>query len=499
MADAAEKSPSPNREDEINKAKDSEVSDFVDMLLKNPDKPFDTRSKKYWSNLRHTVVNCPTRINPNASPVRSEASIGSPGPLSPGSGAGSATPRLTSDGRVKLFVSIENEPMKKVLMISEEMEFDLVDKKIEEKFKRSSFVYYYEDGDKQVAVSNNETFRVFKEAFTGKLKLVAKPQAKTSVVSPTKSTPSPKGKAVFNRRHRFTGHTGPVYCCSISFDGSFAVTGARDYTAMMWDTESCRCRFLFKGHINHYVLCIDIAKNDKLIVSGDADGVLLVWEPTAGKIKHTIKVHSDRIYDARFSPDSSVIVSASLDKTARVFSVKDGSCLRKIEGHTQGVISVGFSQKPGSILLATGSDDTTIKLWNYQTGNIIDTLKNGHENTVWCVTFSSDDAIMVSCALSAEALVWDMGTRKVLRRLLGHSNTAVQRACFLAPRRFVTCGRDGMLVMWDLDRPANDDIVGRATAHDSIVYCTQANSRGTMVIASSADGTASCWDIAPGF
>eukprot|EP01064_Diplonema_japonicum_P036977 TRINITY_DN8529_c0_g1_i1.p1 TRINITY_DN8529_c0_g1~~TRINITY_DN8529_c0_g1_i1.p1 ORF type:complete len:523 (+),score=96.33 TRINITY_DN8529_c0_g1_i1:51-1619(+) len=515
----AASSPSPR----AGQVKDDDINDYVDMLLQNdtdPDRPFDRKSKLHWTNLRRTVVHCPKMpakdsASPVRSPGRSDAS-GSPGPMSP-NGAGSpyvgrsgnfagrevATPRLTSDGRVKLFVNVENEPMQKVLVISEEMSFETVDKKIQEKLKRTSFTYHYKDGDTEVFVHNDTSFREFKEQqSTGKLKLLARPASQAAVAAIAaqaeleQQIASPRmNRAVFTRRHRFTGHTGQVYCCSISSTGAFAVTGARDYTAMMWDTSTCRCKFIFRGHINHYILCIDIAKNDKLVVSGDADGVILVWEPLAGKIQHTIKGHSGRVYDARFSPDSSVIVSASLDKVSKVFSMKDGSCLRTLSGHTEGVISVGFSQKPGSILLATGSDDTTIRLWNWQTGNVIDTLKNGHENTVWGIAFSSDDAIMVSTALSYEALVWDMSNRTVMRRLHGHGLNAVQRACFVSPKMFITCGRDGMLVMWDIERPANDDIVGRAQGHDSIVYCIVA--ANNMAVSSSADGTANFWELSP--
>ena len=54
----------------------------------------------------------------------------------------------------------------------------------------------------------------------------------------------------------------------------------------------------------------------------------------------------------------------SFDKTAKIWNVKDGSCLATISGHTSEVVSVQFS--PDSTLLATGSMDSTAKIWNIQ-------------------------------------------------------------------------------------------------------------------------------------
>jgi len=66
------------------------------------------------------------------------------------------------------------------------------------------------------------------------------------------------------------------------------------------------------------------------------------------------------------------LASGSLDKTVKLWNVQSGDCVRTLEGHSSGVISVAWSGD--SQTLASGSHDKTVKLWNVQTGDCIATF-----------------------------------------------------------------------------------------------------------------------------
>ena len=73
-----------------------------------------------------------------------------------------------------------------------------------------------------------------------------------------------------------------------------------------------------------------------------------------------------------FSPDGKTLATASSDNTVRLWSSSDATIIKKLQGHTERVLSVAFS--PDGKMLASGSGDETVRLWNIDSGNTIDTL-----------------------------------------------------------------------------------------------------------------------------
>ncbi|TEU17946.1 MAG: hypothetical protein E3J21_07060 [Anaerolineales bacterium] len=99
-----------------------------------------------------------------------------------------------------------------------------------------------------------------------------------------------------------------------------------------------------------------------------------VWLPTNCKsCVLTCEGHTDWVRSVTFSPDGSLLASGSADQTVRLWDVSTGQCLKTLQGHTYLVWSVAFS--PDGCTLASGSQDETIKLWDVQTGECLKTLR----------------------------------------------------------------------------------------------------------------------------
>ena len=128
------------------------------------------------------------------------------------------------------------------------------------------------------------------------------------------------------------------------------------------------------------------------------------WTLTATLVARSSHDEYATVHCVRFSPDGKRIVSASRDKTVKVWDAESGQETLTLKGHTDGVLSVGFS--PDGKRIVSGSHDKTVKVWDAQTGQEMLTIVRGHSDPVRSVSFSPDGNRIVSGSYS-EVKVWD--------------------------------------------------------------------------------------------
>jgi WD40 repeat protein len=128
--------------------------------------------------------------------------------------------------------------------------------------------------------------------------------------------------------------------------------------------------------------------------------------------------HTGSVCAVAFSPDGQLLASASNDTTVRLWNPATGKELQKLEGHTDWVRAVVFS--PDSQLLVSASYDTTVRIWNPVTGKEIQKVE-GHTHSVRAVAFSSDGQLLASVSGDTTVKLWNPVTEKELQKLEGHT------------------------------------------------------------------------------
>lgn len=179
----------------------------------------------------------------------------------------------------------------------------------------------------------------------------------------------------------------------------FMFTGSQDRTIKMWDlsniptsfssSDSVRCKSLTTHRAHEKdINSLDVSPNDRFLVSGSQDRTAKVFEiqysvggAVRGELKliGTCKGHKRGVWTVRFGRADRVLATGSGDKTVKLWSLDDFSCLRTFEGHTNSVLRVDFLNA-GLQLVSTGSDGL-VKLWNVREEECTATLDN-HEDKV---------------------------------------------------------------------------------------------------------------------
>ena len=137
------------------------------------------------------------------------------------------------------------------------------------------------------------------------------------------------------------------------------------------------------------------------------------------------------------------VVTGSDDGTMREYSATDGSCLRVIQAHDSWVWALCSL---GSGLLASGSKDSTIKIW--QGGSCLRVLR-GHGNSVSCLANSPDHSKLLSGSGDHSARLWDVGSGACERELQGHT-MAVCAVLFVDSGRVASASNDKTIRLWSL-------------------------------------------------
>ncbi|CAJ1957506.1 unnamed protein product [Cylindrotheca closterium] len=164
------------------------------------------------------------------------------------------------------------------------------------------------------------------------------------------------------------GHHGAITSISFHADGRTLASGSTDSTIRLWDLGTGKCQRIMRKH-RGFVYSVTFSPDGQRLASGGSDRMIRIWNPFAAASHQQddtimMRGHSLVVVSLSFSPtNSNLLASGSLDGTLRLWDVLNQSCLKCIQ-HGSEILTVCFA--PSGIRLAAGRSDETIVLWNVE-------------------------------------------------------------------------------------------------------------------------------------
>ncbi|XP_065793438.1 apoptotic protease-activating factor 1 isoform X2 [Muntiacus reevesi] len=149
------------------------------------------------------------------------------------------------------------------------------------------------------------------------------------------------------------------------------------------------------------------SEDGQRIASCGADKTLQVFKAETGEKLLEIKAHDDEVLCCAFSADDRFIATCSVDKKVKIWNSMTGELVRIYDEHSEQVNCCHFTNNSNHLLLATGSNDYFLKLWDLNQEECRNTMF-GHTNSVSHCRFSPDDQVLASCSADGTLKLWDV-------------------------------------------------------------------------------------------
>ncbi|XP_059469900.1 transducin beta-like protein 3 [Neocloeon triangulifer] len=251
------------------------------------------------------------------------------------------------------------------------------------------------------------------------------------------------------------GHTDLVLALSASpSQPNLLASSAKDNTVKLWliDEEVGKVACVASGerHTGSIGAVVFSQTSAEWLYSGAQDNCIKAWKIKENEKEYSLTpVHSAIAHDKEInglcvSPNDKFVASASQDKTAKLWNA-DLTLIGALRGHKRGVWCARFSS--ADQVIATGSADCTIRLWNLADLTCIKTFE-GHDASVLKLEFLASGLQIISSAGDGLLKLWTIKNSECTLTLDGHDGRIWALAVQADQTRMVSGGSDSKLVVW---------------------------------------------------
>jgi len=290
------------------------------------------------------------------------------------------------------------------------------------------------------------------------------------------------------------GHGGPVKALAIAPDGTHAISGSFDTSAIRWSLNRNVAEQVMRFH-DSAVNAVAYLKDGRVVTAG-ADAHIAIWTPGKQQPDKVFDGHTAPIASLAISPDGAMLASASWDRTVRVWPLVDGTP-RVFEGNMQNVNGVAFT--PDGKNVVSAGYDATLHVWSLAGGgnavynlpsplNAVAIASDGEmvaagasgkvffvspkddvvaeveasPTPIIAIAISPDGNLVAAPGIRGTVAIIERRTRKVAHTLVGPGLPVWSVVFFADNRTLLTGGTDRIIRRWDASNgePVGAVVVG---------------------------------------
>jgi small GTP-binding protein len=210
--------------------------------------------------------------------------------------------------------------------------------------------------------------------------------------------------------------------------------------------------------------------------------------PPGVKLLRTLEGHQGAVNSVAFDPQGGMLASGSDDKTVKLWEAQSGKLLRTLEGHRDAVGSLAFD--PQGATLASGSYDATVKLWETLNGKLFRTLE-GNQGSIYCVAFDPQGGTLASGSTDHTVKLWEARSGKLLRTLKGHQGPVMSVAFDPQGGMLASGSGDNTVKLWEAQ---SGKLLRTLEGHTARVEIIVFSPDGRVLASKSWDETIRLWN-----
>ena len=295
----------------------------------------------------------------------------------------------------------------------------------------------------------------------------------------------------------FQGHQEGVNSVVFSRDGN-TLAADMDNTIRLWDIPTGQEKKIYWVDIGEHstsgVRSVAISPNGCVIAGGiNESETICLWDVETTGQTHLLRERTSKamhwVNTVAFSVDGKMLASGSEDGNLYLWNVRTGEKLKALTEGTENIFSIAFC--PDGKTLVSGNAGNTIRLWDIGSGNNIATL-DGHADWVFSVAVSRDGKTLASGSKDKTIRIWDTNTKRELKSLIGHKHIVWSVAISPDGKTLASGSEDNTIRLWDI---ATGEQLTTITGHTASVKCVTFSPDGTKVASSTDDGAVFIWEI----